>query len=227
MKFRQRHAPQSFGDLVFADQNIQHLIADYVHGIREHHLMLHGPAGSGKTQAAHIILRSQLGDLYGTPAAQVFNGEGLTVKDIASMENMYLWQVNSCGKAVFLVDEVDFADTAAKRALRAFIEDKAYVTLICTTNNLDKLDIPFQNRFDKRKVLLPTLQQWLPRAQAIMRAEGYELTHAQLSQALVGFNGSVRDLFNELENFLLRLKKQRNVQQFQPQMILPQQNSGK
>ncbi len=143
MKFRQRHAPQSFGDLVFADQNIQHLIADYVHGIREHHLMLHGPAGSGKTQAAHIILRSQLGDLYGTPAAQVFNGEGLTVKDIASMENMYLWQVNSCGKAVFLVDEVDFADTAAKRALRAFIEDKAYVTLICTTNNLDKLDMSY------------------------------------------------------------------------------------
>lgn len=227
MKFRQRHVPQSFGDLVFADQNIQQLVADYVHGIREHHLMLHGPAGSGKTQAAHIILRSQLGDLYGTSTAQVFNGEGLTVKDIASMENMYLWQVNSCGKAVFLVDEVDFADTAAKRALRAFIEDKAYVTLICTTNNLHKLDIPFQNRFDKREVLLPTLQQWLPRAQEIMRAEGYELTHAELSQALVGFNGNARDLFNELENFLLRLKKQRNVQQFQPQMILPQQNCGK
>lgn len=227
MTFRQRHVPQSFGDLVFADQSIQQLVADYVHGIREHHLMLHGPAGSGKTQAAHIILKSQLGDLYGTSIAEVFNGKGLTLKDITSMESMYLWQVNSCGKAVFLVDEVDFADTAARQALRAFIDSKAYVTLICTTNNLHKLDIPFQNRFDKRGVLLPTLQQWLPRAQAIMRAEGYELTYAQLTQALVGFNGSARDLFNELENFLLTLKKKSNVQRFQPQMILPQLNRGK
>mgnify|MGYP001090449735 FL=1 len=227
MKFRIKHEPRSLSDLVFADQSMQELIADYVHGIREHHLILHGPAGSGKTQAAHIILQAQLGDMYGTKMADVFNGQGLSVNDIRTMDDMYNWQVTRCGKAVFLVDEVDFADTTAKRALRELIENKAYVTLICTTNHLHKLDIAFQNRFDRREVLLPTLQQWLPRAQQIMRAEGFQLTHAQLSQALVGFNGSARDLLNELENFLLTLKRQSSMQKFQPQVMLQKQSSSR
>lgn len=227
MKFRQLYAPKTLSELVFADTTMKQVISDYVEGIRNHHLLLYGPAGSGKTQAADIILQTQLRQLYGTKLSKSFNGQVMAINDVVALREMYDWQVSNCGKAVLLVDEIDLASTNVRNALRDLIDDTAYATLICTTNHLHKLDVPFQNRFDKREILLPSLQQWLPRAQQIMREEGFELTTVELKQALYGFNGSARDLLNELENFLLTLKRTRGFGRFQPLLTIPLQNRVK
>ena len=207
MSFINRNTPQSIDDLVFPSTRTKEIVEDYANGDRNGHLILHGPAGTGKSEAARAIVRKRIGDLQGSPVARPVNGHGLTEQDVKDFENDWSFQHAETGEAWTIIDEVDFAGEKTQRAIRDLIDSNKGGRLICTTNNPHKLDDAFLDRFHKVRVERPTAADWIDRATAIMRREGHALDKTDLETLLDGFEGSARDLMRELEHYHHKLNQ--------------------
>lgn len=79
MKFADKHAPTSFDDLVIEKDNIRRRIKQYADGKRTDHMVLHGPIGTGKSSAAHVIMVERCGkvcaDFCGIYEGSNFNND--------------------------------------------------------------------------------------------------------------------------------------------------------
>ena len=93
-----------------------------------------------------------------------------------------------------VIDEIDQFSTAMQQKLRAFVDRYSMGIIVCTTNNLHAVDQPLQDRCRCLKITYPTIEQWAPRAQAILAREGIELTKQQTCDLLAGFENSGRKM---------------------------------
>ncbi len=208
MTFIKRHSPQQITDLVFRDAAVAAIIADYANGARDKHLMLYGPAGSGKSIAAQIILNTQLGDLAGSSVGKPINPREYDFEGFDPLLRDWSAQkIHGVARGYTVIDEVDFFSDRMREKLRAFIDSTELGTIIVTTNNLHKLDEPFKDRFRKQLVERPTASDWTTRAQVILAAEGVQLTAQQVAILLKGFEGSARELIEWLEDYALIFKR--------------------
>lgn len=207
MTFLTQHTPKTLSDLVFHDDAVATTIADYANGMRDKHLLLYGPAGSGKTIAAQMILNTRLGSLAGSTVAKPINPRDYGFDNFSPLLNDWSTQrMHGVPRGYTLIDEVDFFSDRMRERLRAFIDSTELGTIIATTNNLHLLDDPFKDRFRKLYIERPTSQNWVQRAHAILASEGVNLTTQQVSILLNGFEGSARSLLEWLEDYALALK---------------------
>ena len=207
MTFLTRNAPKLLSDLVFHETTVAETISDYANGLRDKHLLLYGPAGSGKTIAAQMILNTRLGSLAGSTIAKPINPRDYGFDNFSPLLNDWSTQrMNGVLRGYTLIDEVDFFSDRMRERLRAFIDSTELGTIIATTNNLHLLDDPFKDRFRKLYIERPTSLNWVHRAHAILASEGVNLTTQQVSILLNGFEGSARSLLEWLEDYALALK---------------------
>jgi DNA polymerase III delta prime subunit len=207
MSFLSRNAPITVADLVCSNQRTKDIIIDYANGNRSGNLMLHGPAGSGKSQAAKVIVRERLGDFADSAFCQPYHAHGLTEGDVAKIQTDWTWQQNQCGEAWTIIDEVDFATEKVKRSLREVMDNNRLGRFICTTNAALDSDDPFADRFHRVQVSRPSANDWLERATEIMRNEGHDLSRSDMETLLDGFEGSARELMRELETYHNKLNR--------------------
>jgi replication factor C subunit 3/5 len=207
MTFINRNKPNTIHDLVFANDRTKQIIQDFANGHRTGHVILHGPPGAGKSEAARAIVRARLGEFADSGFADPMHGNSLDSQSIDRLANEQAWQRMQNGEAWTIIDEVDFASEKTQKALREFIDSNPNCNIICTTNNLHKLDDALQDRCQKVKVERPSAEQWISRAGEIMRREGHALDDAQIGMLLDGFEGSARDLIRELEHYHNRLPR--------------------
>jgi replication factor C subunit 3/5 len=200
MSFRQKHQPASIKDLVFRDPRVGQIIADYAAGIRTKHLLLEGPTSSGKSEAARLILKERLFASMGPAYSSIYHGQGFTAATLKQLEGDWNKQMAYAGTACSLIDEVDFAGTAGCREIQKFIDSKSYGTLICTTNNLHKLEDPFVSRFYVVKVDPPLPADWHTRALQILQSEGHAVTMSTVQNLFANFNGHARDFMDLVED---------------------------
>jgi replication factor C subunit 3/5 len=207
MNFENRNMPKSINDLVIKEEAIAAIIKDYASGLRQKHLLLHGPAGSGKSIAARLIVATRLDGIMDASIAS-FHPEQFKHTDLSPIEDVWAMQ-HALGAAhgYAVIDEVDFFKEGMLRKLRALTDGNRLGTVIATTNNLHKLDDPLQNRFNKVHVELPMQHDWAARAQEILAAEGLVLTNAQVTTLLNGFQGSARDMIEWLEDYEIKFKR--------------------
>lgn len=219
MTFITRHMPQQFTDLVFRDTNVASIIDDYAQGLRDKHLLLHGPAGSGKSIAAQIILKTQLGDLADSSVGKPINPRKYNFDSFDPLLRDWSAQrMHGVARGYTVIDEVDFFSHPMREKLRAFIDSTELGTIIVTTNNLHKLDEPFKDRFRHQLVQRPTSADWTMRAHSILAFEGVQLTIQQVSKLLDDFKGSARELIDWLEDYAFNFKRNplQAVQLIQP-----------
>jgi replication-associated recombination protein RarA len=210
MSFFTRHSPQKITQLVFRDAGVGNIIADYANGLRDKHLMLYGPAGSGKSIAAKMILDTRLAALANSAVAQPINPRNYNFEDFHPLLSDWSFQkINNVPRGYTVIDEVDFFSDRMREKLRAFIDSTQLGTIIVTTNNLHKLDEPFKDRFRKILVERPTAADWTTRAQTILAAEGVILTAQEVAILLKGFTGSARELIEWLEDYTINFKHQK------------------
>ena len=110
-----------------------------------------------------------------------------------------------------VIDEVDQFSTAMQQKLRAFVDRYSMGIIVCTTNKLHAVDQPLQDRCRCLKITYPTVEQWVPRAQAILAREGIELTQQQTRDLLHGFENSGRKMMDWLEDTVLEIRQEQHI----------------
>lgn len=212
MKFTKKHEPKTIKDLVFQDQRVAQIIADYGSGMRNKHLLLEGPTSSGKSVAAKMILKDRLSANLGEDYESIFHGQGLDHRTIQKIQGDWNYQI-VWGAAYSVIDEVDFASADGRREIRKFIDEKTFGTLICTTNFVNKLEDAFASRFFVLNVSVPAPTDWHNRAMQILQAEGHAITLPQVQRLMANFSGHARDFIDEVQSIHLALLRARAAAQ--------------
>lgn len=207
MSFRQKHQPDSVSDLVFRDPGVAQIVKEYADGTRTKHLLLEGPTSSGKSEAARMILKERLFSTLGPAYSSIYHGQGFNAAMLKQIEGDWNMQIMYSGSAYSVIDEVDFAGTAGSREIREFIDRKSFGTLICTTNNLHKLEDPFVSRFRVVKIEAPLPADWHQRALTILQSEGHAVSLAQVQTLFTNFTGHARDFMDMVEDAHINLKR--------------------
>ena len=205
MSFPQKHQPSAIEDLVFRDPRVAQIIAEYADGTRTKHLLLEGPTSTGKSEAARMIQKVRFFATMGPAYSSIYHGQGLNTATLKQTEGDWNLQMSFSGCAYTVIDEVDFAGNAGCNEIRKFIDSKSYGTLICTTNNIHKLDPAFVSRFRRVTVQPPLPADWYPRAVDILQSEGHVVTLAQVQTLFATFSGHARDFMELVEDAHIKL----------------------
>jgi replication factor C small subunit len=138
--FNEKYRPQSFEDVIGLDSEIPKLIKDG----NIPHLLFEGPAGTGKTTVAKIIIKELNADVLVLNASK---DRGINV--IRERIEPFATKAANKIKIVFL-DEFDATTPAFQTALRNFMETHARTTrFIATCNYSNKIIPPLLSRFSR------------------------------------------------------------------------------
>ena len=209
MKFEHKHKPHSLADIIFADAHVAGVIQDTASGIRDHHIILHGPRGSGKSETARLLQQARLDCEAQGVFADPIHAKTYEHESFDPILTTWNWQIMAGAQmGCVVIDEVDQFSTAMQQKLRAFVDRYSMGLILCTTNNLHAVDQPLQDRCRCLKVTYPTIEQWVQRAQAILAREGIELTQQQTCDLLHGFENSGRKMMDWLEDTVLEIRQE-------------------
>lgn len=114
-----------------------------------------------------------------------------------NMAQMQMWPVGT--PAIIVIDEIDEIEEAFPGKTRTFIEQHKSVQLLASTNYIKKLKPALQSRMRCVEVKKPSPMDWVPRAHAILTAEGANVTTTIVQQLMANFTGDARDFIDYLE----------------------------
>jgi len=214
--FRKRHTPELFAELTFADTLVEQHLHSYAQRRNYDHVLLHGPYGSAKTSTARVIIAERQ-KVLGIGNVMIEAYEAGDIKGKLHLIANSVSLILSCQhqadlQPYVLIEEVDQLSPNDQNELRSIINTLPIGKLILTTNKLGSLDGGLVSRCDAVEVLLPTPQQFVPRAQHMVTAEGLSDTEANLlavmqSASLSSGQPSMRDIIRVLFQRVQRLKQ--------------------
>jgi replication-associated recombination protein RarA len=209
MSFDLAHLPRSFADLVIADPVNADIIKSYVDGPPAKPLLLAGPPGAGKTEAARVIAQSYFASRNIQSHKWEFNGAsaGKKLEEHIMAEVNYQMFANS-DKALIVINEIDELDLrSVQPVLREFMDDKRHlIRFVATTNHKNRIMGALLSRFRVVDLVPPSKLDWVNRAKLILEAEGLSPARADVVQMLQNFQGSARDLIDLLEETVVASK---------------------
>ena len=204
MKFEEKHRPKTLDDIIFVDAYVERIVKKTAANKRHKHLILHGPRGAGKSETANLIMKSRYAEEDVNIAKCSVHASALEDKSLDILTGNWNYQrafgmLNGC----LVIEEVDQLKPGMQQTLRAIVDEHTFGIIICTTNNLHRIDQPLQDRCRCLEFTYPTVDQWLPRAKAILDTNGIFLTEVQTQLLLKGFEGSGRKMMDWLEDTIL------------------------
>ena len=195
--FVEKYRPRYLDDFV-GDNTIRTKIQEYLDTGKLQNLLLFGPAGTGKTSLAKLIV-AQLGadHLY----INASDERGIdTIRDkiipFASSRGFN-------GLKVVILDESDYLTAQAQATLRNVMESfSASCRFILTCNYLDRIISPLQSRCMAFGITPPSKKEVGQHILQICESEEIKYTKEDLGQVIITHYPDIRKILNTLQGSL-------------------------
>ena len=170
----EKYRPQTLDGYVFVDLNQRDLVKHWIHSKNIPHLLFSGPAGTGKTTLAKIIINELGIEEYDVMYA---NGskEARKVEWIDKLINFC--QTMPFGDLkVVLIDEADYMNpTSVQPALRNLMEECSdTVRFILTCNYPNRIIPPIHSRCQSLRIAKSDLTEFTARVASVLIEESVE-----------------------------------------------------
>lgn len=200
MKCAIKYAPQNLSDVIYPTLAVETRIQAYASKGMEGHVLLWGPNGTGKTTVASLLPKAIDGD-----DAVVDDKE---IHDLLRMNDLHAYLQNAChiaelqgGSKLFLVfNEFDATSGNFAKLWTALDKLADRIMLIATTNNAMNIHKSIRSRCDLISFPKLTARQVLPRAKAILQAEGVSIPDQQLLHYL-----KAAESFGDLRDYTIKI----------------------
>ena len=209
MSFDLKHLPQTFADLVIANPLNAAVIKSYCEQPPAKPLLLAGPPGVGKTEAARVIAQNHFLRAQGHCMRWEYNAASLG-KDFEDkiMAEVNYQMLGNADKAMIVISEIDEMDLRSMQPkFREFMDTKRHlIRFVATTNHKNRMMGAMLSRFRVLDIDPPSNTDWVPRVLSMLQAEGLNPTKQDVTQMLQSFNGTARDLIDLVEETVIASK---------------------
>lgn len=174
------NAPQTFNDLIFADDYTRQDLYDYVqYPTMCGNIILEGGYGSGKSTIASIIAKDRLGT---TPSIYELNGQTWADDTVSKLRGTFNLARVCDEIPVVIINEVDRLKDK-QYELRDFLDEYTQELLvIMTTNHLANIDGSIVDRSDVFRVRGFVPDQAVDVAQRVLKSYGVTVADSDLLQ---------------------------------------------
>jgi len=182
-------------DEYVGNENIKKTIAQYLSQNDIQNLIFYGPAGTGKTTLAKLIVRNLDCDYLYINASDERGIE--TIRDKVSG---FASAASFKPLKVVILDEADFLTIQAQASLRNVIETFSRTTrFILTCNYVERIIDPLQSRCQVLKIIPPSKVDVARHIAGIMEKEGVSFERDDLKTIVNQFYPDVRKCLNTIQ----------------------------
>ena len=180
MNVAEKYAPTSLSDVVMPSVATENRINGYANSGLNGHIILWGPNGTGKSTVAHLLPIAISGEDASVESKSL--EELLAMKDLKSYlkQSAHVGKLTSSSKYYLVYDEADSVKGNFARFWTAVDYCHSDVMMIFTTNNPMSIPASIRSRADEISFPAITPQQFLPRAQFILKSEGIHVPNANV-----------------------------------------------
>lgn len=166
----ERYRPNTVDGYVFSDPAVKHQVETWIKDGSIPHLLLHGPAGTGKTTLAKILV-NQL-DIDGYDFLQVNASRDNGVDFLKTKIEGFVSTLPFGKLKVVLLDEADYLSPNAQGLLRGLMETYAsQARFIMTCNFAHKIIPPLKSRCHEIHVNKQDMAEFTARAATVLLEE--------------------------------------------------------
>ena len=194
----EKYRPKTVDEYVFTDVAVKEQIEEWIKEGACPHLLLHGPAGTGKTTLAKVLV-NQLGidnfDFLQVNASRDNGVDFLKTKIEGFVSTLPFGHLK-----IVLLDEADYLSPNAQGLLRGLMETyQAQARFILTCNLVHKIITPLKSRCSELHIHKTDPVEFTARAATVLVTEGVEFDLDTLDKYVKATYPDLRKCLNLLQ----------------------------
>ena len=195
--FVEQYRPKNLNEFI-GDSTIRNKIQEYITTRTLQNLLLWGPAGTGKTSLAKLIVKQLGADHLYINASDERGIDTIREKIIP-----FASSIGFNGLKVVILDESDYLTAQAQATLRNVMESfSASCRFILTCNYLDRIISPLQSRCMAFGIIPPSKKEVGQHILQICDQEGIKYTKEDLGQIILTHYPDIRKILNTVQGSL-------------------------